>query len=107
LGRQLGVRGFPSIFFIDQNGNQKFVYGSRPFESYEEAIQALLPEAQKQQYDKSWKSLFARFNSLTVKEFSTMAETDLSATEAVLEALVEQGHVRRVETRNGNLYIKL
>ncbi|NLA63708.1 MAG: DsbA family protein, partial [Bacteroidales bacterium] len=31
LGKELGVRGFPTLFFIDESGNKEIVYGSRPY----------------------------------------------------------------------------
>ena len=34
LARQLGVRGFPTIFFTDKDDNRFKVYGSKPYEVY-------------------------------------------------------------------------
>src|SRR5690554_1900303 len=31
LAQKFGVRGFPSMFFIDEAGNREFVYGTRPY----------------------------------------------------------------------------
>src|SRR5690606_1859198 len=38
LGRRLGVRGFPTLFFTDDDNNQSLVYGFKPYEDYERAI---------------------------------------------------------------------
>ena len=46
LGKELGVRGFPTIFFTDKNGKTDKVYGSKPYEVYENAILALEPVAE-------------------------------------------------------------
>jgi predicted DsbA family dithiol-disulfide isomerase len=43
LTHKWGVRGFPTIFFIDKNDNQFKVYGSKPFEEYENALLKLIP----------------------------------------------------------------
>src|SRR5690606_20517560 len=45
LGIELGVRGFPTIFFTDEAGNKETVYGTRPYVYYEMAILKLNPEA--------------------------------------------------------------
>src|SRR5690606_6954416 len=30
LGKELGVRGFPTMFFVDEKGNTELVYGTKP-----------------------------------------------------------------------------
>ncbi|UPT65531.1 MAG: DsbA family protein [Sphingobacteriales bacterium JAD_PAG50586_3] len=45
--RKLGVRGFPTMFFSDGEGQQLMVYGSKPFSSYENALLAIYPDAKK------------------------------------------------------------
>lgn len=58
LGRELGVRGFPTIFFIDDAGNQETVYGTRPYAFYEMAILKLNPNASKRNTAKIGKRSF-------------------------------------------------
>src|SRR5690606_1486025 len=38
LAKQLGVRGFPSMFFVDEKGNTEFVYGSKAYAFFEVAL---------------------------------------------------------------------
>src|SRR5690606_19125175 len=44
LARQIGVRGFPTIFFTDKDDNRFKVYGSKPYEVYEQALLKLYPD---------------------------------------------------------------
>src|SRR5574343_1716731 len=41
LSRDLDVRGFPTMFFVDTTGKREIVYGSKPYTSYVNAIQKL------------------------------------------------------------------
>src|SRR5690606_26116074 len=102
--RELGVRGLPSIYFIDANGKQEFVYGSKPYNSYEQAIQTLLPNAEKKQYAKSMENLFSHYNSLTVKELAVLSEVDFETAKLQLESMVQQEKLKKTVTKNGNLY---
>jgi len=104
FGQQLGVRGFPSIYFLDYKEKQQFVYGSHPYSYYEGALQTMLPNAQKQRYDKGWENLFAHYPSLTVKEFAVLADVDFESAEQQMESLYQQGKLNKTVTKNGNLY---
>lgn len=104
FGRQLGIRGFPSIFFIDHEGNQKFVYGSRPYADYEFALKELLPISKKTNYDTSWENLFTHFPSFTVKEFAVLSDENLIIAKQQLDGLNQQGSLKITKTKNGNLY---
>lgn len=41
--REWGVRGFPTIYFIDGDDNRFKVYGSKPYQVYEDALLKLVP----------------------------------------------------------------
>lgn len=104
LGRELGVRGFPSIFFVDESGNREFVYGSKPYSAYENAIQKLLPTAKKSAYDTTWRGLFSKFKTLTAKEFSVLSEMDRQESEQFLDNLTEEGRLEKYTTKNGAIW---
>ena len=104
LARELGVRGFPSIFFVDESGNREFVYGSKPYSAYENAIQKLLPTAKKSAYDTTWRGLFSKFKTLTAKEFSVLSEMDRQETEQFLGNLTEEGRLEKYTTKNGAIW---
>lgn len=103
-GQKEGIRGFPSIYFKDREGKEVFVYGSRPYRYYEEAIQKLHPEVEKQKYNKYPTWLTQKFGSLTAKEFSVISDLTFSAAEGVLDLFADDRKLERTSSKNGNLY---
>lgn len=105
LGRELGVRGFPTIFFLDESGNKEIVYGARPYAFYEMAILKLNANITKSEYSKNWETLFSKYHSLTAKEFSELSGTPRNETEKVLNALSDKGKLEKLTTKNGSIWI--
>jgi putative protein-disulfide isomerase len=106
LGQKLGVRGFPSIFFVDSLNNQEFVYGSRPYANYEQAIKKLHPNAEKKSYPVLAEALFAIYPTLMIREFAELTGLERESAKAQLEGMFEQGVLRKVETKNGDMYVR-
>ncbi|SHF44533.1 Predicted dithiol-disulfide isomerase, DsbA family [Salegentibacter echinorum] len=106
LGRELGVRGFPTIFFIDDEGNQETVYGTRPYAFYEMAILKLKPNASKKEYSKNWQTLFSKYSTLTAKEFSELSGAPRVESEKQLNELSENGELEKLTTKNGSIWKK-
>lgn len=106
LGRELGVRGFPTVFFLDDSGNQEFVYGARPYAFYEMAILKLNPKAKKSEYRKNWESLFEIYSSLTAKEFSELSGTPRAESETLLNDLSNKGSLEKLTSKNGSIWTK-
>lgn len=104
LAKERGVRGFPSLFFADNNGNTEFVYGTKPYAFYEIAILKLAPEVKKKEYQKSWESLFSMYPSLTAKEFSELSGTPRVESEQLLDELAIKGYLVKRNTKNGALW---
>lgn len=104
LGRELGVRGFPTMFFIDDAGNKEFVYGARPYPFYEMAILKLNPNATKSEYSKNWEALFAIYPTLTAKEFSELSGKPRVESETFLNALSDDGKLVKSTTKNGSIW---
>ena len=75
LGRELGVRGFPTMFFIDPTGQKEMVYGAKPYSTFENALLKLYPTASKINYNKTWISVFSKYNTLTAKEYADLTDT--------------------------------
>ncbi len=101
LGKELGVRGFPTIFFIDEDGNQETVYGTRPYAFYEMAILKLNPNVVKSEYSKNWESLFTIYPTLTAKEYSELSGTPRKESEEQLNKLADTGKLEKFTTKNG------
>lgn len=104
LGKELGVRGFPSMFFADTAGHKQMVYGSKPYSTFENALLTLFPTATKTTYDKSWTSVFSHYPSLTAKEFSELTGTPRNECEKFLDELTAQGKLEKLTTKNGALW---
>ena len=104
LGKSLGVRGFPTMFFTDKAGNKEVVYGSKPYNAYENALYKLLPAASKTGYDKSWKSVFSTYPTLTAKEFAELTSTGRAESELLLNDLTKKGVLQKMTTKNGSLW---
>ena len=104
LAKQLGVRGFPSMFFVDDKGNTEFVYGSKAYAFFEVALLKLASGAKKKMYDKSWNALFSVYPSLTAREFAELSDTPRNESEKQLDKLVAEGKLFKVDTKNGSLW---
>ncbi|GGH72319.1 UPF0413 protein YjbH [Phaeocystidibacter marisrubri] len=104
LGRELGVRGFPTMFFSDTLGSVEMVYGSKPYSVFENAILKLLPNASKTEYDPTWNAVFSKYESLTANEFSVLTGTPRNEAEAELDDLVESGALDKWTTKNGAIW---
>ena len=105
LGRTLGVRGFPTMFFMDTTGHQEMVYGSKPYSSFENALLKVFSDASKKNYDKTWTALFSKFHSLTAKEFSELSGMSRSESEQYLNDLTADGKLEKQTTKNGSIWI--
>ena len=104
LGKELGVRGFPTIFFVDDAGNKEIVYGTRPYAFYEMAILKLNPDALKSEYSKNWENLFAKYPSLTAKEFSELSGMPRTESESFLNELFNEEKLHKQTTKNGSTW---
>ncbi len=106
LGKELGVRGFPTLFFIDESGNKEIVYGSRPYAFYEMAILKLNPSIIKSEYSKNWEALFSVHPTLTAKEFAELSGTPRGESEKQLNELVIKGNLDKHTTKKGSIWIR-
>ena len=104
LGKELGVRGFPTMFFLDNSGNKEIVYGSKAYAFYETAILKLNSKVTKNEYSKSWDTLFSKYHTLTTKEFSELSGTPRNESEKILNELTESGKLSKVVIKNGTIW---
>lgn len=100
-----GVRGFPTMFFINSQGEPEKVYGTKPYAFYEAALLKQLPAAAKNAIDTDWQALFAQYQTLTSREFAELSQTPRDESEAILRQLVNAGSLRKLITKNGPLWI--
>lgn len=106
MAREYGVRGFPTIFFINEAGNKEYVYGSKPYALYEAAILKLNATIIKSEYSKNWETLFSKYHSLTAKEYAVLSGTPRNESEEVLNKLSDEGKLDKLETKNGSMWYR-
>lgn len=104
VAREYGVRGFPTMFFVNDREERELVYGSRPYPFFETAILKLVPNAPKVDYDTDWKTLFATYGSLTAREFTELSGVKRAESEEVLDELTAAGKLEKHTTKNGSLW---
>lgn len=104
LTREFGVRGFPTMFFLDNSGNKEVVYGSKPYAFYETSVLKLHPTVLKSEYRKNWETLFSKYHSLTAKEFSELSGTPRNESEKFLQELSDKGILEKLATKNGAIW---
>lgn len=104
LAREMGVRGFPTMFFTNDAGSKEIVYGSKPYAFYETAILKVNSDTQKSEYSKNWESLFAKYSSLTAKEYSELSGTPRRESEQLLNDLSVKGNLEKLTTKNGSIW---
>ncbi len=103
-GKTLGVRGFPTMFFTNTEGKTEIVYGSKPYNEYENAILKLNAKTTKNSYEKSIASVFSKYPTLTAKEFSELTGIDRNQCEQLLDEQVKKGMLEKITTKNGALW---
>lgn len=105
FARSLGVRGFPSIFFTDSDGNRFLVYGSKPYESYEQALLKLNPEAKKKDFATDYQSLFGTYPTMATREFAELSGISMEEAGALLNTLVEQKAISKSSFKDGTIIL--
>lgn len=104
LAQSLGVRGFPTLFFIDDENNQEKVYGVKPYKVFENALLKLKNDATKNNYNATDLTLFSTYNSLTVKEYAVLKDISVELAEKELDVFYQKKQLARHTTKNGNIY---
>jgi predicted DsbA family dithiol-disulfide isomerase len=105
-GQQLGVRGFPTMFFVNSQDQPEKVYGSKPYAAYEDALRHQLPIATKAPIRQDWESLFATYPTLTSREFSELSGVSRQDSDNYLQKLVDAGKLDKITTKNGVLWTR-
>lgn len=106
LAKEFGVRGFPTIFFLGNDGKKEMVYGTKPYAYYEMAVLKINPTTIKSEYSKVWETLFTKYSSLTAKEFSELSGMPRNESERLLNELSEKGDLKKLVSKNGSIWQK-
>lgn len=106
LAKKMGVRGFPTLFFMDSLNNQQLVYGFKPYPTFEAAVLKTFSAATQSQYDHSWSALFGYYPTLTTREFSELSGLNKSDSENLLQDLANQDKIAKKVSKNGVIWVK-
>lgn len=104
LAKSLGVRGFPTIFFMDEEGNRLKVYGVKPYEHFEKTLVNLHPQAFKETVQLNERTVFEIYSSATTKEFSLLTGQSMESAERILNDLFANGTIEKYNSKNGPLW---
>lgn len=63
-----------------------------------------MPKVHKENYDKTWNSLFLKYTTLTAREYSELIETQRDESEKELDALTLKDALEKINTKNGSLW---
>lgn len=105
LSEQLGVTGFPTLFFCDSSGKRYPIKGFQPYEIFEEIIQQLVPNARKEEIDTDPENLFTHFPTMTDKEFAFLSNISRTTANNILTHLYDSGRIDKYESKNGVIWI--
>ena len=104
LCREMGVRGFPTLFITDTTGKSITVNGAKSYKVIEASILQLLPTASSKSYETTWLPIFQRYHSLTAREYAELTGTKREETESFLDSLVTNGKLEKHKTKNGSIW---
>ena len=104
MAKPWGVRGFPTIYFINEEDNRFKVYGSKPYQVYEQALLKLLPGEVQPNKPSSYTDIFKQYNTVMLKEFSVFYDVALDKAESILTGLEVQKKVIQVISNAGSLW---
>lgn len=104
LAQNLGVRGFPTMFFVYDTNTQIKVYGSKPYKVFEEAILKLNKDVTKNSYSVTFIDLFNKYNTLTSKEYAVLKGISFEEAEKELGLMHQNKLLKKFNTKNGNIW---
>ena len=107
MAKAWGVRGFPTIYFIDGEDNRFKVYGSKPYHVYEQALLKLLPGEISKKTPASFETIFEGFKTVTLKEFAVFYEVELEEAETIMHRFEKQHKVQRILSESGSLWKRI
>jgi predicted DsbA family dithiol-disulfide isomerase len=105
LARTYGVRGFPTLFFVNGENRPVVVYGTRPYSELEKALRQVYPGISPETYNRSWKSLFTTYHTLTTREYAELSSQPISAALEELRQLAVEGKIGFINSKKGPLWL--
>jgi putative protein-disulfide isomerase len=104
LARAKDVRGFPTIFFIDNNNNQFKVYGSKPYELYESALLKLIEGPVVKNATNVLTDILKHYPTVTLREFEVFFNLSTEEALLALNKMVAENQLMKSETKAGPIW---
>lgn len=102
--KKYGVRGFPTLFLSNQKDDQLVLNGFQPYQNFENTVLQLYPNAEKTDINNGYNYLFGKYQRLTTKEFAVLSKLSTPKAEKFLSELADQNKLRKITSKNGNLW---
>ncbi len=105
LGKDLGIKGFPTFIFINEQGLGVKLFGASEYESYVAALEKALGKkvsAKKHQFSED--ILLKKYNKLSTKEISILLNQEEIQTIQNLHSLKEKGEINQLDYKNGTFW---
>ena len=105
LAAKMGVRGFPTIYILGENGQMELIYGSRPYDTYVQAIQKSFPEIRRNEVTLNDFEVLGNYDSYTQKECAEILGISFEKAKFILDEWLKKNPIsERIDTRNGSLW---
>lgn len=106
MARDWGVRGFPTIYFLDEDDNQLKVYGSKPYEVYEQTLLKLVNGPVVKNVPNDSLDIFNQFSTSTLQEYALYYNLTLTDALAELDKLEAEKYIEKSTSRAGQIWNK-
>ncbi len=108
VGKDMGIKGFPTFIFINDQGHGFKLFGASEYESYVAALEkAMGKELEPISYSFTESTLLDQYTKLSTKEISILLNQGEGTTIQNLEQLCLDGFVQKLSYKNGNFWAKL
>lgn len=106
ISREWGVRGFPTLFFLDEEDNQLKVYGSKPYEVYEQTLLKLVNGPVFKEIPNDSLEIFNQFSTSTLQEYALYYNLTLTDALTELEKLEAKKYIQKSTSRAGRIWYR-
>lgn len=101
-GRRLGVRGFPTLIFVNENGSGKAVTGFQPYDVYTRLLAEISgQDIQPLPVTASLTEIINQYGMLSTKEIAVLIDANEQVLLPQLEALVASSEITQVYVKGG------
>lgn len=104
LSRTHGVRGFPTLLFINSKGEEKRLYGSQPYTTFEQLLAWAAPKPLIRSALPTDETLFKIYPTWTAKEWSIVKDISFEKAVSELNSYTSAGQLEAITIETGVLW---